>query len=566
MLKRCMLLLVLLLPVMALQAQGAPDQINAALADLSQRVGRTLTLNDLFWDWSQEDFGDTSLGCPQPDTSYAQVVTPTYIFNFKYGGKVYNYRVSADRRIVLLCSELDENEAAAVTATPVDPNFTDPLTLCLNPEPGIRYQRTRLIAGMQAQVSTGGEPNNLRSAPNREGDLLTQMQPGTVFSIVSGPECGSGLLWWQVNYDGTSGWTAEGEGSDYWIEPVPGRALPTTLSPITPENAASLTDMARVELNAGATLAASQVGSTVAVAGGFGTDGVWLFDVYTGELRPLLLSTNPDAPTQIISLAFGPDARLVLGDSEGNVRVWDTAQRTGLLEVTFLQGHQSDTGAVAFSPDGTQIASVGSVANTLQPVERSNAIIVWNVESISQTAVLSGHTARVNALAYSPDGALLASGSGVSDTTQTVDNSVRLWNPATGEAVAVLEGHAAPVRALAFSADGSVLASVGLDGSIILWDVASRTQSSVLQTAGPATIALAFSPDGSVLASAGGDSNTQTVDADIRLWDVAAGTAIGQLSGHTSTVGDLAFSADGQVLISVDDVRNVRFWVVASAG
>ncbi len=565
MFKRLIIMALLLLPIVTAQAQGAPDQINDALADLSQRVGRNLTLNDLFWDWSQEDFGDTSLGCGQEGTSYAQVVTPAYIFNFKYGSIMYEYRVSADRQIVILCSEIDENEAAQATPTAVDPNFIDSFAVCANPEPGIVYQRTRLVAGIQAQVSRDGEPNNLRSAPNREGESLAQMPPGAIFTIQAGPECGSGLLWWQVNYDGTVGWTAEGNSGEYWLEPVPGRALPTNLSPITVANAASLTDVARVELNVTSKLVASRVGSAVAVAGDIGTDGVWLFDLYTGELAPQLLRTAPTSPAQIISLDFGPDARLVLGDREGNVRIWDTAQRTGLLEVTFLEGHQSDTGAVAFNPDGTQIASVGSVANTLQPVERSNAIIVWNVESISQVAVLAGHRTRVNALDYSPDGTLLASGSGVIDP-QTVDNSVRLWNPATGEQIALLEGHTAPVRAVAFSPDGTLLASAGLDGSIILWDVASRTQSRVLQTGGTPALALAFNPDGTLLASAGGAPDIQPIDSAIRLWDVSAGTELGQLSGHTSLVGDLAFSADGQVLISVDDVRNIRFWTVASVG
>src|SRR5690606_30915488 len=97
----------------------------------------------------------------------------------------------------------------------------------------------------------------------------------------------------------------------------------------------------------------------------------------------------------------------------------------------------------------------------------------WDVESVSQRFALAGHSGQVNALAFSPDGALLASAS--------EDNSVRLWNPADGSAVATLSGHTAAVNALAFSPDGTTLASADSSGMILLWDVAQRSQSGTLQ-------------------------------------------------------------------------------------
>jgi uncharacterized protein YraI len=68
---------------------------------------------------------------------------------------------------------------------------------------------------------TPGTPNRLRLTPGSTGAVIGEIPGGGTFSIVGGPQCGSeGWLWWQVNYNGTIGWTAEGDNSTYWLEPV----------------------------------------------------------------------------------------------------------------------------------------------------------------------------------------------------------------------------------------------------------------------------------------------------------------------------------------------------------
>ena len=64
-------------------------------------------------------------------------------------------------------------------------------------------------------------PNNLRSQP-ATGDVIGRIQPGEDFQVVAGPECVDGMYWWQVDYHGTVGWTAEGDGRVYWLEPTVG--------------------------------------------------------------------------------------------------------------------------------------------------------------------------------------------------------------------------------------------------------------------------------------------------------------------------------------------------------
>src|SRR2546421_273917 len=124
--------------------------------------------------------------------------------------------------------------------------------------------------------------------------------------------------------------------------------------------------------------------------------------------------------------------------------------------------------------------------------------------------VLKGHLDWVSAVAFSPDGKLLASASN--------DRTIRLWNTATGAASQTLEGHSNHVNAIAFSPDGKVLASASNDKTVRLWAAGIGTVCQILKGHFDWVNAVAFSPDGKLLASA---SNDKTV----RLWDAGTGAA-----------------------------------------
>jgi hypothetical protein len=82
------------------------------------------------------------------------------------------------------------------------------------------FMPSRLVIGEKGRV-VPGDANNVRDLPAASGTLLGQIPAEAEFVVITGPECDpAGRAWWQVDYDGLIGWTVEGQGEEYYLEPV----------------------------------------------------------------------------------------------------------------------------------------------------------------------------------------------------------------------------------------------------------------------------------------------------------------------------------------------------------
>jgi WD40 repeat protein len=288
--------------------------------------------------------------------------------------------------------------------------------------------------------------------------------------------------------------------------------------------------------------------------------GAQLRDARTGQVRHTLrghsAKTGVGAMKNVTRVAFAPDGRtLATGGFDSLVKLWDVA--TGTERCTLVgrptkpaSRHQI-VGSLTFSPDGGLLVAGFGHANLFNVSGHEHVVKVWQVSSGQEVCILEGHRNTVPALAFTPDGKLLA--------TASHDGTVKLWEVGSWREVRTLTapGSHNRVQAMAVSADGRTLATGGEDGAVRLWDVTTGTERGTLRGHTLSVAGLAYARDGRTLASA-------SWDRTVRLWHLPSGRESMTLRGHTHLVVDVVFSPDGNQLATGSLDESVRFWKAAS--
>lgn len=336
---------------------------------------------------------------------------------------------------------------------------------------------------------------------------------------------------------------------------------------------------------------------------------VQIWDVASGEH---IMTIPPEGPGYYRDVEFSPDGQTVAASTwssalGGNVRIFDA--ETG-EQVQRIYAHRENIPNIEFAPDGKSLATASTDASikiwnidlavpvasfvdfseAIQDIEYTPAgdymmvalgsenhfpdgsdnpadssAFLWDLRNRAQSRAYTGHTDWSWATDISPDGRLIASGSGPLRFPSSIDDldaTVRVWDAETGEQLLVLEGHENTVDSVKFLADSQQLLSSSWDGTVRRWDLNAGVEIQQYAVPEERIYMVELMPNGTQFVSG-------STDTLIRLWDIKTGDVLREYSGHTDSVNGVHVNADGTRMVSASgdfggDDYTVRLWDVES--
>ncbi len=227
-------------------------------------------------------------------------------------------------------------------------------------------------------------------------------------------------------------------------------------------------------------VAFSPDGNRLAVAGSI---GIWIYDVRPDKETELELITGHTL--DVTTLAYSPDGSILAsGSRDGSIRLWDTI--TG-KQIILYKGEWEEVITLVISTDGKMLAS-----GHHHWFNNAHQVRLWNLQTKELITTIDDHTSNISSLAFSPDGKTLATGSR--------DKTVRIWDTQTGEHKSTLVDHKMPISTVVYSPDGKTLTTVSPRDTVLQWDTETGTYDTSLFKRIGQIHSLTFSPDGSTIA------------------------------------------------------------------
>lgn len=243
----------------------------------------------------------------------------------------------------------------------------------------------------------------------------------------------------------------------------------------------------------------------------------------------------------ITTVAFSPNGSLLASaGSDGTVKIWDL--QTG-KQLRSIYGDSAPIASICISSDGRMLATAGL----------GKQIRTWEVATGAKRHQISTQEG-VTAIAFHPSRNMLVSGG--------ENGTVRLWDMVSGKEEQVIKKYAGAVRSFVPCRDGRLLASIIYTEpkvGIVLWDITTGREFGRFDSPGKEIAAIAIGPRGDALAIG-------EPDGTVRLWNVVKGMKPQLLKGHSGSVNSLAFSPDGSQLVTGAKDRTVRVWDVRTGG
>jgi WD40 repeat protein len=253
-------------------------------------------------------------------------------------------------------------------------------------------------------------------------------------------------------------------------------------------------------------------------------------------------------------MAFSPNGQLLATASRHIVKLWQIGDSIAAVishsvdslnpqfperasqHLKALTDHTGWIRQLAFSPDGSLLATVGNEDQTLR---------IWEIETGNCRHILTGHQGSVLSCAFHPSQPVIVSGSG--------DQTLKFWDTTTGDCLQTWTGQNHHIWSIAFNPDGQILATGDGGGTIKLWHLGTGKCYGALTGHIGLIYSLSMSLNGQMMASSASD-------ATVRVWDLQTGQCQRVLQEHTNDVFDVAFSPNGKTLVSGSFDHTVKFW------